>query len=590
MHHISLKLFLSIIILTNLFTLRSSASTPKTEIKVAFTTDVHGNFFPTNYITREPMEGSLARVITVIDSLRKTPGGENLILLDNGDFLQGQPTVYYYNYIDTLSPHLASEIYNYIGYDATTIGNHDVETGHKVYDRWRSQNRMPMLGANVIDVKSGKPYLSPYTVIERDGVKVAILGLLTPAIPAWLPENLWEGLEFEDMVLSARKWIPIIKERENPDIIIGLFHSGHDETSMTGGYVENASVKVAREVPGFDAVLIGHDHQRFLETVTNTAGEKVDVLNPANNAMALGVLNFEIEKDNNGKILSKKLTSEIVDVKDAEPDKAYLEKFRAQQDTVEEYVSRIIGNVSEEMSLNEAFFGPSAFMSFLHQLQLEISGADISFAAPLSMNAVIHKGPMRVSDTFTLYKYENMLYAIKMTGKEIKDYLEESYSVWTKQLTEDQPHIINFRSDNPTPADNRLAKPAYNFDSAAGIDYIVDITKPKGEKITIIGMSDGREFCPDSTYIVAINSYRANGGGDLLTKGAGISHKELKSRIVNATDKDLRYYLIKYIEANPEIKVTTLTNWKFVPEDIASDAIETDRNLLFSSDSSKDQK
>lgn len=590
MHHISYKLLLLFLTLSNLTVLNSSASSRKTEIKVAFTTDVHGNFFPTNYITREPMEGSLARVITVVDSLKKTPGGENLILLDNGDFLQGQPLVYYYNYIDTLSPHLASEVYNYIGYDATTIGNHDVETGHKVYDRWRQQNKMPLLGANVINVSTGEPYLRPYTVIERDGVKVAVLGLLTPAIPAWLPENLWEGLEFEDMVDAVRKWLPIIKERENPDIIIGLFHSGHDETSMTGGYLENASVKVAREVPGFDAVLIGHDHQRFLQTVTNTAGGKVDVLNPANNAMAIGVLDFGIERDKDGRVVSKTLKSDIVDVTGAEPDKDYLDKFRTQQEAVADYVGRVIGNVSQEMSINDAFFGPSAFMSFLHRLQLEISGADISFAAPLSMNAVIHKGPMRVSDTFTLYKYENMLYAIKMTGKEIKDYLEESYNVWTKQITDEQNHIINFRSDNPTPADNRLAKPAYNFDSAAGIDYIVDVTKPKGEKITILRMSDGREFHPDATYTVAINSYRANGGGDLLTKGAGITHDELKRRIVNATDKDLRYYLIKHIEANPDVEVEVIDNWKFVPENVAGKAIVTDRELLFSPVSSKNQK
>ncbi len=583
-----LKLFLSFITATGLLTLDASAKT--TKIKVAYTTDVHGSFFPTNFITMEPMEGSLARVVTAIDSLRNTPGGENIILLDNGDFLQGQPTVYYYNYIDTTSCHIASEIYNYIGYDATTIGNHDVETGHKVYDRWRNQNKMPLLGANVIDAATGQPYLQPYTMLDRSGVKVAILGLLTPAIPAWLPENLWEGLTFEDMVESAKKWIRIIKEKENPDIIIGLFHSGHDESVKTGDYMENASVKIAREVPGFDAVLIGHDHQRYLETIINVDGQKVDMLNPANNAKAIGLIEIELDKNNNNDVLSKKLTSSIIDITSFKPDPAYLAKFDTQQKKIEKYVGRIIGDVPEEMSLNEAFFGPSTFMSFLHQLQLEISGADISFAAPLSMNAVIKKGPMKVSDTFTLYKYENMLYVISMTGKEIKNYLEEAYSIWTKQITGSQPHLINFKSDNPTYTDNRLAKPAYNFDSAAGIDYLVDVTKTKGEKITILGLSDGRKFNLDSTYTVAINSYRANGGGDLLTKGAGISHSELKTRIVTATDKDLRYYLIKHIEANPEIKVVKMDNWKFVPENIVEKAVKTDKDILFSAESSKDQK
>lgn len=585
--HLRFLISISLFLVVSILPVNSFAHNSK--IKIVYTTDVHGNFFPVDYITMSPVDGSLSRVVSAIDSIRETPGGNNLVLLDNGDFLQGQPSVYYYNYIDTISPHLASEIYNYIGYDATTIGNHDVETGHAVYDRWRSQNRMPLLGANVIDNKSGQPYLRPYVILEKDGVRIAVLGLLTPAIPAWLPENLWSGLSFEDMVTSAKKWLPIIKSNENPDIIIGLFHSGHDETMRTGEFLENASLKIAREVPGFDALLIGHDHQKFHEVIENVAGEKVTVLNPANNAKAVGLLEFDIEKSN-GKLRSKKITSNILDVSGFEPDKAFLEKFAPQREKIRNYVARKIGNVSEEMSIDDAFFGPSSFMSFLHRLQLDISGADISFAAPLSFGAVIRKGPMKVSDTFTLYKYENMLYVIKMTGREIKSYLEESYSIWTRQITDSQHHLINFKSENPSFNDNRLAKPAYNFDSATGIDYTVDVTKPKGEKININSLSDGRIFSLDSTYTVAINSYRANGGGNLLSDGAGISREELKKRIVSATDKDLRYYLIDYIEKHPDIEVQTIHNWKFIPDGIAEKATEIDRELLFSPQSLKEQK
>lgn len=585
--HLRFLISISLFLVVSILPVNSFAH--NTKIKIVYTTDVHGNFFPVDYITMSPVDGSLSRVVSAIDSIRETPGGNNLVLLDNGDFLQGQPSVYYYNYIDTISPHLASEIYNYIGYDATTIGNHDVETGHAVYDRWRSQNRMPLLGANVIDNKSGQPYLRPYVILEKDGVRIAVLGLLTPAIPAWLPENLWSGLSFEDMETSAKKWMPIIKSNENPDIIIGLFHSGHDETMRTGEFIENASLKIAREVPGFDALLIGHDHQKFHEVIENVVGEKVTVLNPANNAKAVGLLEFDVKKSN-GKLKSKKITSNILDITGFEPDKAFLEKFAPQREKIENYVARKIGNVSEEMSIDDAFFGPSTFMSFLHRLQLDISGADISFAAPLSFGAVIRKGPMKVCDTFTLYKYENMLYVIKMTGREIKDYLEESYSIWTRQITDSQHHLINFTSENPSLNDNRLAKPAYNFDSAAGIDYTVDVTKPKGEKINIASLSDGRSFSPDSTYTVAINSYRANGGGNLLSDGAGISREELKKRIVSATDKDLRYYLIDYIEKHPDIEVQTIHNWKFIPDGIAEKAAEIDRELLFSPQSLKEQK
>lgn len=172
---------------------------------------MHGNFFPYDFIRLAPSGGSLARVASRVKALRDSLGSDRVILLDNGDILQGQPTAYYYNFIDTASTHIAAGMLKFIGYDAETIGNHDVETGHAVYDRYRTElGDIPLLAANVIDVKSGDPYFTPYTVIRRDGIKIAVLGLLTPAIPAWLPENLWAGLQFEDMVESASKWVPEI--------------------------------------------------------------------------------------------------------------------------------------------------------------------------------------------------------------------------------------------------------------------------------------------------------------------------------------------------------------------------------------------
>ena len=203
---------------------------------------------------------------------------------------------------------------------------------------------------------------------------------------------------------------------------------------------------------------------------------------------------------------------------------------------------------------------------------------------------MISKGDLCVADMFTLYKYENMLYTIAMTGREIKDYLEESYSLWTNQVTDSQPHLIFFESTAPTAADNRLRKSAYNFDSAAGINYTVDITKPKGEKITILSMSNGTPFDPDRTYSVAVNSYRANGGGDLLTKGAGIDPDELKNRVLRATDKDLRYYMMQAIGSRGTVVPHADRNWRFIPEGKASKAAAIDRALLFSPYSSRSQK
>ena len=196
-------------------------------IKVIETSDVHGCFFPYDFINRRPLKGSMARVMTYVRQQREQ-FGKNVILVDNGDILQGQPTCYYCNYVKPEIPNVVAEVINYMGFDAETLGNHDVETGHAVYDKWIREVKCPMLGANIIDTMTGKPYVHPYTLIEREGVRIAIIGMLTPAIPNWLNEGLWSGLRFEEMVKCARYWIDYVKANERPDIIIGLFHSGKD--------------------------------------------------------------------------------------------------------------------------------------------------------------------------------------------------------------------------------------------------------------------------------------------------------------------------------------------------------------------------
>lgn len=552
-------------------------------LKIAATSDVHGNFFPYNFITLSSGDGSLARVATRVRELRDSLGTERVILLDNGDILQGQPTAYYYNFIKSDIPHPTARMLNYLGYDAQTIGNHDVETGHNVYDRYRHDlGELPLLGANVIDKSTGKPYLTPYTVIDRGGVRVAIFGLLTPAIPAWLPETLWEGLEFEDMVESASKWVPYILENEKPDLLVGLFHSGHDSAKMTGEWRENASLLVAEQVPGFDLIFMGHDHTLFNSPEKNQVDSKAVILNPANNASYLAEGEIRMVRDKDGRIADKKITGRLTPLNNLKPDSAFMREFEPARREILDFVSKKIGTSTGDFSVRDAYFGPSAFMELLHDLQLEISGAEISLAAPLSFDAVIRKGDLHMSDMFTLYKYENMLYTIAMTGRELKDYLEMSYSLWTDVMENPSDNLLLFSGGKAAKGDYaKLLNPSYNFDSAAGINYTVDVTKPRGEKITIHSMADGTPFDFDKTYKVAVNSYRGNGGGDLLTKGAGIPHDELKSRILSSTDKDLRFYLIKEIEKRGEISPVVTPNWRFVPEEYVEPAAKRDRKVLF---------
>ena len=551
-------------------------------IKVIETSDVHGCFFPYDFINRRPLKGSMARVMTYVRQQRERYG-KNVILVDNGDILQGQPTCYYCNYVKPEIPNVAAEVINYMGFDAQTFGNHDVETGHAVYDKWIREVKCPMLGANIIETKTGKPYVHPYTIIEREGVKIAIIGMLTPAIPNWLNEELWSGLRFEEMVKSARYWVDQVKTNERPDIIIGLFHSGKDGGIVTPDYEEDASLRIAKEVPGFDIILYGHDHTQNKDVVKNTAGQDVVFLDPSCNALMVAEATIEITKGKRGKLLNKKVTGDIIDVSELPVDDAFVKHFQPAVDSVKAFVDRRIGEFENSIYTRDCYFGSAAFTDFIHDLQLKLTGADISFNAPLSFNTSIKAGPVYVSDMFNLYRYENLLYVVKMTGEEIRKHLEMSYDQWVNTMKSPDDHIMLLNTDGSTDDKQRFRfkNLAFNFDSAAGIDYEVDVTKPDGQKVRILRMSNGEPFDEAKWYKVAMNSYRGNGGGELLTRGAGISLSELKNRIIYQSDRDQRHYLMLEIEKAGHLNPQAHNNWRFVPEEWTKPAIKRDRQLLF---------
>lgn len=578
---LSMKLILVLILCQILWAGTMEAQEKVVKLKIVETSDVHGNFYPYDFVRRQPSAGSLARVYTWVQQERRR-FGDNLILLDNGDILQGQPSAYYYNYIDTVSPHLTAEMLNFMAYDAGNMGNHDIETGRAVFDRWTGDCRFPVLGANILDTATGKTHLKPYVVLEREGVKIAVLGMITPAIPMWLSENLWPGLRFEDMETAARKWIPFIREQEKPDVIIGLFHAGKNAVWMGGKYRDNASVEVASRVPGFDVVLAGHDHARACFKVANEAGDSVLVVNPANNAVTVGDVEITLTL-RGGKVTDKLVEGRLTDVGTLEPSPEFMQHFAGQYDAIQAFVSKKIGRFTQPISTRPAYFGPSAFVDLIHRLQLEIGKAEISLAAPLSFDARIEAGDIYVSDMFNLYKYENMLYTMSLSGKEIRGALEMSYALWTNQMHSPGDPLLLLRESSVSGAEERtfFQHPSYNFDSAAGIIYTVDVTRPAGQKVTILSMADGTPFDENRMYKVAVNSYRGNGGGELLTKGAGISQEELKSRILFSTDKDLRYYLMQYIEQRQIVTPRSLDQWKFIPANWVKPAAERDYKKLF---------
>lgn len=557
--------------------LAAGAATDRTvTLRLLETTDVHGALFPYDFIARRPMDGSLARVATyVAEARRDNPDG--VILLDGGDILQGQPVSYFSNYIDTLSPNIAARCLSFLSYDAQAWGNHDVETGHACYDKWSRECRFPTLAANIYNTATGQRYARPYTIIERQGVRVAVIGLVTPAIPNWLPERLWRGLKFTPMVAEARQIVEQVRKTEKPDLIVGLFHSGREGGIATPDYTENASELIAREVPGFDIVMFGHDHQPYDKKLRSAAGADVALLNAGVAARNVAEAVVTLTK-RGSRVTGKCIATRMVDVTRLEPDTAFLNAFNADMAKVKAWAEKPVGTTLATLTTRDAFFGPSAFIDLVHQLQLRITGADISITSPLTFDTTIPVGPITVADLFKLYKYENALYVMRLTGAEIRRHLEMSYAQWTRQMSTKDDHILNLDFSRQRP---RFIFPTFDFDSAAGINYTVDVTKPAGQRVAITTMADGTPFSESREYRVALNSYRANGGGELLTKGAGIAKSDLDARVVKRYDRDLRHYLLDEIARQGTINPQPSGAWRFTPDDWVAPALARDRALLF---------
>ena len=543
------RVFLSTIFAATLTLSVQAQQTSKTvTLKVIETSDVHGHFFPWDFMENRPLKGTLTRANSYINRERQKYGN-NLLLIDNGDILQGQPCVYWSNFVMPEDENLAARVINYMQYDAETVGNHDIEPGHKVYDKWIREVHCPLLGANIVkeECKNGEANpqsiytgLQPYSVHMKDGVKICVIGMLTPAIPNWLNKSIWKGIEFEEMVSCARKWIKYIQENEKPDLIFGLFHSGKDGGIVTPDYEENATAAVAREVPGFDVIFFGHDHQVHNEWITDKEGKQVLIIDPScwvkNVAEANIVLTIQ-----DGKVVNKDIKGVIVNVEDEMIDEQMLAYFQKDIDAVKTYVGQKIG-----------------------------------------FNSTIKAGDVTMADMFKLYRFENLLFTLRMTGEEIRKHLEYSYDMWTNTMISPDDHALRLNQDSKEDQQRTgFQYYTFNFDSACGIDYEVDLTKPDGEKVKILRMSNGEPFDEKKWYKVAMNSYRANGGGELLTQGAGIPKDSLEARVLFNTDRDQRHFLTEEIRKMGTLDPKPNNNWKFVPEAWAKPALERDRKLLF---------
>ena len=560
----------------------------KRTVRIIFTSDIHGNYFPYDFRKDKWGKGSLQRVHGyVAQQCRKDAG--STILIDGGDMIQGEPTSYYFNFVSQSPRHKVADMCNFIGYDVGVIGNHDIETGHDVFDSFVSDCTFPILGANVISTDTGQPYFEPYTIFNRCGIRIAVIGFTTPAIPHWIPKKVWQGLKFEDIRESAAKWVKYVKEKHNPDFVIGLFHSGMDEGITTPEYKENATRDTAASVDGFDLILYGHDHTSNMEEVESPSGRSVLCVNPGSYAQSVAEIQIDFMLDDAGRAISHDTSCRLCYIGTLSNlhSQDFKQHFHKEFDDVRTYSSKKIATFDKKIDISEAYFGSSAYIDLIQELQLLISGADISFAAPLFFNAVIDAGDVRISDLFNIYRFEDRLYILQLYGREIQSYLEMSYDNWINQMNNPEDTLLQMYPMKSNPERMGFKNFLFNFDSAAGIIYDVDVRQPSGCKVHIKSMADGTRFDPDRMYTAAMTAYRANGGGELLTKGAGLSKQDIEDRTLKSTERDIRHYLMTYLQNRHTIHPQARNHWKFIPEEWIRQAREREMEILFGKNTSE---
>ncbi|CAL2067613.1 2',3'-cyclic-nucleotide 2'-phosphodiesterase [Streptomyces murinus] len=543
------------------------------------TTDLHGHVFDWDYYADAPYTDKagnsvgVARVATLIKQQREAKGEHRVLLVDAGDIIQGTSLAYYFARVDPITgtdgkrgpKHPMAVAMNHMRYDAAALGNHEFNYGIDTLRKFEDQCDFPLLGANALHAKTLRPAFEPYTVkhIKVPGapdIKVGILGLTNPGIAIWDKDNVGGKLVFPGLVEQAKKYVPRLRAL-GCDVVFLTDHSGLDGSSSWGDelpYIENASNLVAEQVPGIDAILVGHTHVEVPSyTVKNDeTGEDVLLSEPYCWGYRLSVFDFELELHHGQwKVTSKK--AQTLNPNGVAEDPQIKKLLEADHELVVKYVNTPVGTCTADLSAAESCWKDVPIMDFIHKVQIEtvktgLSAADaalplISVAAPFSRTADIPQGNVTIKDIAGLYIYDNTLYAKKLTGAQLKDYLEYAakYYIQVPAGTEvDTATLTNANSFWD-----------YMYDTAAGVDYDIDIAQPEGSRIKNLSYN-GTAVADDQVFVVAVNNYRANGG-------SGYPHIA-SAEIAYSSTNEIRDMMIDYVTATKTLDPAdfAVTNWK----------------------------
>ena len=554
-------------------------------LSVVSTGDGHGYWFAKPVEDGGKARGSLMAQSAFVNGIRESKGTDNVILVDAGDNFFGNGAPFYYNYVDTTSTHLYPRLASYMGYDAVIAGHSDFESGHRVYDRVAKEMKkegIPFLAGNALSDKNGKPYFPAYSIIKKGGVKVAVLGYTNADNASLMDGSSVSGIHFESLLPLVQEDVDKVRSKEKPQVVIVVAHTAMGKGD--GQNLEKQGLDLFKSLRGVDVVIAGHDHSNKV-----MSADSVVVLDCGRAGQNAGVTDIKLVVKG-GKVVSRKLDANMVSIESEEYDSAMEKAFESDYDEVHSFMTSKVGDIKKDLVSREFYYKQCDYLNFLHALAFSAYPVDISLSATLLIDGKVPAGEVRYQDIRKVYPYENKLIVLRLTGAEILKYLEASYDAWINTVTEpsEDVHVLRIKQSKDYSTGKmvwKLAKSPANFDSAAGINYTVDVTKPYGSRVSITGMADGKAFEMDKEYLAAITTYRSVGSGGLL-KAAGLADmKSVEDRIVyrGPEFRTILYeYFKKYGSVDPAVTgdPKIIGSWKFVP-DFAPAAIKSDVELLY---------
>ncbi|MCZ8517702.1 bifunctional UDP-sugar hydrolase/5'-nucleotidase [Paenibacillus filicis] len=514
------------------------------------TSDLHGHMLPIQYANNQATEYGFARLASRIREERRKGGP--LLLVDNGDLIQGTPLAYHHARLNVETDNPMVQALNELEYDAAVIGNHEFNYGPELLGKAVRESNFPWLSANIVDESTGEPFFGkPYLVKTFDGgLRVALLGLTTHYIPNWEKAEHIRGLRFEDALESAQRWVKRLREEERADVVIVSYHGGFERGLETGEPTEpltgeNQGYAICREVPGFDVLLTGHQHRMLSGTEVNG----VLVVQPGSAGAFIGKVDLTLEKREGRWTVTRK-TSELLPAQGAEADPAVLALVKPHEELAQTWLDQPIGRLMGDMKVTDPMqvrLQEHPLIEFINRVQMELSGAPISNTALFDNISPGFPEHITMRDIVSNYIYPNTLQVIRVTGQDIKDALERSASYFARYDGEGPIHISAEFSD-PKPQH-------YNYDMWEGIEYRLNISRPVGERVVLLNY-EGQPIKPAAEYDVVMNNYRAGGGGNYpMFQG---------KTVVKDIPTDMAELLAGYIMDKGTIEAALNRNWEVV--------------------------